>query len=299
MSDTRPITALDPDSVIEANIVEARENNEYERTLTVEAPGGPPPIRATEVPRDDEFRGADVTPVGYLRDADRRRELEDEVAFGPYVGPVDGEGVDAEEGRRLAREAALGGSRDEDGNLIFDPGPVPGENRRDDLPGRRDEDGNLIADHDGDGIAAADEGPIREAIGAGPSPEEDIADQHGGRSLEDEPRDLDAEADEEVAPVHDPDASEEEQIAGRGLDERDLGESELLNQPAEHSEFLEDAEVSPEAVAAPRQVVGTQPAEDAPAGEWRTWAEANGVDVPSTANKAVTKSALREAGLIQ
>ena len=326
-----PIRSTDSDEVIEENIKESRLNNEFERTLVVEAPEGPPPIRATEVPRDNEHREADVTPVGYLRTREDRERLEQEVALGPYVGPIDGEGTEIAEQEEAVAASVTGGRRDQDGNLLYDPGILPGYVAP--LPGVRDEDGNLVADHDGDGKAAAHEGPIREAIGAGVAEDESEEDQHGSRSLDDADRDLDDVREDEDGPA--------EGDGGRGLAERDLGEAEDAGQMPEYESFLEHADVSDEAasVAHESRPIGAEaiaegvipdveaedvaevnptqpegrtateaspgpgdqrrPAEDAPASEWREYAKANGVEVSDTANKAVTKSALRGAGLIR
>lgn len=310
MSDTQvPIRATDSDEVIEASIEEARANNVYEHTLVVEAPENALPIRATEVPRDSDFRERAVTPISQLHPEDRRT-LEEEVANGPYVGPIDGEGTSIEDQGDIVADAGTGGRRDREGNLLFDPGITPGYEAP--LPGLRDEDGNLIADHDGDGKAAAHEGPIREAIGSGASPDESEADSKGGRGVDDPDRDLSEAAEEEVAPEHDPDASEEEQKAGRGLDDRDLGDAEGMNEPAEYQSFLEVAEPreeeTPEDTSHPAGGEPTdaspgpaaqRPGDDAAAFEWRDYARANGVQVGSTDNKAKIKSALREAGVIQ
>ena len=257
-----PIRSTDPDDVIEANIALAREQNERERIETTEAPEGPDPIRATEVPRDDEFRGdrIDTTPVAYWRSPEDRERVEAEVANGPYVGPIDGEGTSIEEKEAIMAGSLSGGRRDRDGNLLYDPGIGPGH--RPTLGGVRDEDGNLVADHDGDGKAAAKEGPIREAIGSGVAPEASEEDQHGSRSEQDAERDLDAAADEAAA--EDPETVE------------------VIGEPA-------DA-VSP---------ATKPPGEDATAEDWRQFARDNGVEVSPTATKAVTKSALREAGLIR
>jgi hypothetical protein len=256
-----PIRSTDPDDVIEANIEAAREQNDRERREVVEAPGGPDPIRATEVPRDTEHREADPTPVAYWRSPEDRQRVEQEVAFGPYVGPIDGEGRSIEEQEAIMAESATGGRRDSDGNLLYDPGILPGHVPS--LPGVRDEDGNLVADHDGDGIASAKEGPIREAIGSGVAPEADEEEQHGSRSLDDAERDLD-DATLEYGGEPDP-------------------EPEVIGEPADAVVFDRPQ----------------PPGEDASAEDWRQFARDNGVEVSPTANKAITKAALREAGLIQ
>lgn len=337
----RPILSTDPDDVIEENITAARLNNEYERTLTVEAPENQLPIRATEVPRDNELRDRDVTPVGYASSrTEARVEAELEVALGPFVGPIDGEGTTDESINEARRTGPVGGRYDEDGNLLHDPGIGPDFDPRAALPGVRDENGDLIADHDGDGIAMAHEPPIREATGAGVDPDASEEDQHGSRSEQDADRDLDEAAEEELAPEHDPDASEEEQKGGRGADDRDLGDAEDAGQAPEYQSFLDDATVSDEAasVATASQPIGAEaiaegvipavdptevptvnenptqpdgqvateaspgpsrPADDASAEEWRTFARDNNVEVSATANKASTKAALRDAGVIR
>lgn len=250
MSETKlPIRSTDDDETIEENIKEARLNNEYERTLVVEAPEGDPPIRSTEVPRDDGHRERDVTPVGYSS-PERRAEEEREALLGPYVGPIDGEGTDDEEQEEARLSSFTGGREDKDGNLLHDPGILPGDRYRADRPpGPRDDDGNLIADHDGDGKAAAHEGPLREAGAGGPDEDASEEEQHGSRSLDDAERDLDVEREENLPPEHDPNASEEEQKGGRGQDERDLGDAEAAGQLPDHSEFLDDAQVSDEAAS--------------------------------------------------
>ncbi len=301
MSDTEtPIRSTDPDEVIEANIKAARENNEYERTLVETAPEGPPPIAATDVPRDDEYRERAVTPVSQLS-AEKRAAAEQEAAFGPYVGPIDGEGTTLTQQANAVLESATGGKMDSQGNRIHDPGILPGDT--DSLPGNRDEQGNLIADHLGNGKPSADQGPIRDAIGAGVSPDASEDEQHGSRGEQDADRDLSDPEEAPLPPEHDPDASEEEQKGGRGLDDRDLGENEAAGQLPEHSEFLDNAEVSPEAAAAVEGDVtpsdGSLPGEDATAAEWRAYAEANRVSVNNTDNRAKVKAALREAGLIK
>jgi hypothetical protein len=271
-----PIRSTDPDDVIEANIDAAREQNERERYEVTEAPKGPPPIRATEVPRETEHRGdrIDTTPVGYWRSPEDRGRVESEVAMGPYVGPIDGDGRSIDEQEEIMAESATGGRRDRDGNLLYDPGIGPGH--RPTLGGVRDDDGNLVADHDGDGIASAKEGPIREAIGAGVAPEASEEEQHGSRSEQDPDRDLDAAADEaeaEEAPTSD---------LSYGGAEPDT-EPEVIGEPDD----------------AVRSDAPQPPGEDASAEDWRQFARDNGVEVSATANKAITKSALRDAGLLR